>query len=95
MHHCLLLLQYPSRSSMLTPHSWQDYLVLDGCTLADIVQDMAAGLDIRTSWKVKEVLHSGIVARICSLGCVGVVCRYDSGAAPLLPAISPRQQTTA
>lgn len=41
----------------------EDYLVLDGCTIADIVNDMAAGLDIRTSWKVKEVLHAGPCGR--------------------------------
>jgi hypothetical protein len=42
--------------------SWkygEDYLVLDGCNFSDIIQDMAKGLDIRTQWKVKEILHGG------------------------------------
>ena len=46
--------------------SWkygEDYLVLDGCSFSDIVNDMAKGLDVRTSWKAKEVLHSGPCGR--------------------------------
>ncbi len=41
-----------------TQDSWkngEDYLVLDGCNFSDIIKDMAKDLDIRTSWKVKEV----------------------------------------
>lgn len=46
--------------------SWkygEDYLVLDGCNFSDIIDDMAKGLDIRTAWKVKEVLHAGPCGR--------------------------------
>ena len=60
--------------------SWrhgEDYLVWDGCTWLDILKDMAQGLDIRTSWKVKQVLHAGPCGRCRIVGDNGEVLQAD------------------
>jgi len=35
----------------------EDYLVLDGCTMSEVVAEMAKGLNVKMSWKVKEVRY--------------------------------------